>query len=238
MRLTSELGVDAPVERTWAALLEADPPDGAWRGILNGYAGSVHLDDVDEDERAAGFYAQGRELRGDGLASARVTARLAGDAAGTRVLVETDLHLAGRAAELEPSALQEATDTLLGRLVAQLEQTLTAPAPEPPAPAPEPVAPAPEAAAGAPEPRVPVPEPSVPPAEPSVPPGPLAAERPSTEPVATAADGRPSPAVLAGRASRKLDLLVAADKVAERALLLVVGGVLGLLLGRTIWGRR
>jgi hypothetical protein len=208
VRLTSELAVDAPLERTWAALLEADPPGGAWRGILNGYAGSVHLDDVDEDERAAGFYAQGRELRGDGLASARVTARLAGDAASTRVLVETDLHLAGRAAELDRDALQEATDTLLSRLVSQLEHTLAAsseprsPAPEPPAPPAEP----------------PPAEPPAPPAEPSTPP-------------------EPSPPAVAP-SSRKLDLLVAVDKVAERALLLVVGAFLGLLLGRSIWGRR
>ena len=93
MRLTNEFELAAPVERTWPLLLdvprvggalpgaqlEPDPAGDSYRGtmkvklgpVTTEYAGTARLGDVDEDERVASFYVQGREARGQGRASAR-----------------------------------------------------------------------------------------------------------------------------------------------------------------------
>jgi uncharacterized protein len=146
VRLSNELVVAAPPERTWAALLdlprtaealpglrlEADSGDGACGGTISielgavtaRYRGSARIQDVDEDERVIGFFVQGHELGGPGGVSATITGRLAETGGLTSVLVETDLRLTGRQASLGREPLEDAAGTLLGELSAGLEQEL------------------------------------------------------------------------------------------------------------------
>lgn len=118
MRLTSELIVDAPLERTWPALLELGGPVSVDLG--GEYEGAARLDDADEDEHAAGFHAQARETEGHGMATATIAARLSESEGTTRVEVETELRLTGAATPPDQEGLQRVADELLARLVERL----------------------------------------------------------------------------------------------------------------------
>ena len=214
MRLTSELTVDAPLERAWAAVLELGGPVGVELGTE--YEGAARLDDADEDEHAAGFYAQARETAGHGLAAATIAARLSAEDGGTRVAVDTDLRLTGEARPAQ-EALQAAADDLLERVAAHLTRRLEQFVPE-------------LAAAEAP--------PDNGEAERSV--ADLARELldaelkgsdPSRAPELTRSEH-------VARMGSDRSVAAVAAKVAEQALFVVAGVALGLALGRGLWGRR
>ena len=136
MRLSTEVTVAAPLERTWPALLELGGPvslelGGRWEV-------SAMLDDADEDDHAAGFHLVGHEHGGSGMAAATIRARARADDHGdaTRIAFETDLRLTG-AERPDQAAAQAAADELLGRVAAHLERASTPTpvvAPEEPAP--------------------------------------------------------------------------------------------------------
>jgi carbon monoxide dehydrogenase subunit G len=152
MKLSNEFVVSAPIERTWDVLLdvprvaralpgariEPDAADGSWRGtmkiklgpVTTEYAGTALLQDVDEDERSAAFFVQGREERGQGSASATITSRLSQAGGGTRVVVETDLRVTGRQAQLGRGLMQDVAEALLGEFSARLERELEGTPPE------------------------------------------------------------------------------------------------------------
>ena len=152
MKLSNEFVVAAPIERTWNVLLdvprvaralpgariEPDSADGAWQGtmkiklgpVTTEYAGSARLQDVDEDERVAGFFVQGREARGQGTASATITSRLSEADGLTRVVVETDLRVTGRQAQLGRGLMQDVAGALLGEFSARLERELAGEPPD------------------------------------------------------------------------------------------------------------
>jgi uncharacterized protein len=143
VRLRNEVHVAAPLERTWRTLLdvprvaralpeaaiEPEPVDGAWRGtmavrlgpVVTEYAGTARLADVDEDERAAGYHVQGREVRGQGTASATITGRVLDAGEGTRLVVETDLRVTGRQAQLGRGVLQDVAAAVLADFAGRLE---------------------------------------------------------------------------------------------------------------------
>jgi uncharacterized protein len=154
VKLSNEFTVAAPVDRTWALLLDVPrvaaalpgatiEPDntsgGAWRGqmkvrlgpVTTEYAGTVQLLDTDEDERVVSFRAQASETRGQGTASATITSRVAQEPGGTRVVVETDLAVTGRQAQLGRGLMQEVAAALLDRFAQQLERELDTPDQEP-----------------------------------------------------------------------------------------------------------
>jgi carbon monoxide dehydrogenase subunit G len=146
MKLTNEFEVAVPVERTWGTLLdvprvaralpgatiEPDAGDGAWRGTMKlklgpvtaEYAGTARLQDVDEDDRVASFHVQGREARGQGTAAATITSRLAPAGEGTRVVVETDLQVTGRQAQLGRGIMEDVAGAILREFATRLEREL------------------------------------------------------------------------------------------------------------------
>ena len=151
MKLTNEVVVGAPLERTWAALLdvprvaralpgaaiEPDSAEGSYRGTLKvrlgpvtvEYEGVATLVDVDEDEHAASFHLQGREARGQGGATATITNRLFPDDGATRVVVETELAVTGRAAQLGRGLMEDVAARMLEQFASRLEREVLA-APE------------------------------------------------------------------------------------------------------------
>jgi carbon monoxide dehydrogenase subunit G len=147
MRLTNEFDVAVEVDRTWATLLDvprvaralpgatidAESEGGAWRGtmkmklgpVTTQYAGTARVQDLDEDDHVASFRVEGREARGQGSAAATITARLSGrDGGGTHVVVETDMQVTGRQAQLGHGIMEDVAGAILGEFAARLEREL------------------------------------------------------------------------------------------------------------------
>jgi uncharacterized protein len=146
VKLSNEFVVAAPLERTWSALLDVprvaralpgasidpEPADGAYRGTMKvklgavtvEYAGTAMLQDVDDDERVAGFRVEARERRGQGTAAATITSRLVAEDGRTRVRVETDLAVTGRQAQLGRGIMEDVAGGVLARFAERLEREL------------------------------------------------------------------------------------------------------------------
>lgn len=185
MKLEHQFTVPATVVETWAAFndLERVVPcfPGATLSTFDGdeftgsckvklgpisllYNGSGKFIERDEELYRAILEAKGKDKRGNGTASATVTAQLA--AAGestTEVVVETDLSITGKPAQFGRGVMQDVSDKMLSQFVECLQTKLgpaaaepeaaaapTDPAAEPPSaapPAPSPSAVSPGAAA-------------------------------------------------------------------------------------------
>jgi carbon monoxide dehydrogenase subunit G len=146
MKLTNEVIVPAPIERTWSLLLdvpqvvralpgatvEPDAAEGVYRGALKvrlgpvavEYEGVARLEDVDEDAHVASFRIEGRERRGHGGATATIVNRLQPADGGTRLVVETELSVTGRAAQLGRGLMEDVAGTLLAQFARGLENTV------------------------------------------------------------------------------------------------------------------
>src|SRR5580765_1827334 len=120
MELTNEFRVNAPIGRTWQVLtdLERIAPcmPGAQlqevegdehRGIVKvkvgpitaQYKGMARIVDRDEEGGRLVLRAEGRETRGQGNASALITANLKADGDVTSVTINTDLTVTGKVAQ-------------------------------------------------------------------------------------------------------------------------------------------
>jgi uncharacterized protein len=144
MKLRNEVVLAAPVERAWSVLLDVprvasalpgalvEPAGeaGLYRGTMRvklgpvtmEYEGVARIQDVDEDERVASFHLQGRERRGQGTAAATITNRLTPEGEGTRLVVETDLNVTGRAAQFGRGIMESVAGGLLEEFASRLEQ--------------------------------------------------------------------------------------------------------------------
>jgi carbon monoxide dehydrogenase subunit G len=187
MELTNDFEVPVPLEQAWSVLTDVERiapcMPGAqlkeiegdeYRGIVKvkvgpitaSYRGAARFEQLDAENHRAVLKAEGRETRGQGNASATITASLseAGDGR-TAVSVVTDLNITGKVAQFGRGVLADVSGKLLEQFVANLESTVLAPAPPAgedataaaasPAPPEEPAGEAPtaEAAAGAEEPE-------------------------------------------------------------------------------------
>jgi carbon monoxide dehydrogenase subunit G len=107
--------------------------DSNWKAKMNVKLGPISLvfatdvqrTEVDEAGRRVVLNASGREMRGRGQARASVVSSLAAANGGTRVNIETDLHLSGAAAQYGRGIVADVSEQLVGRfadcLRAQLE---------------------------------------------------------------------------------------------------------------------
>jgi carbon monoxide dehydrogenase subunit G len=166
MELKDEFEVSLPVAEAWAVLtdLEKFVPcvPGAelrevegdeLRGVLKvrvgpitvSYRGSARFESLDADAHRAVLKAEGREVRGQGNATAVITATLSPSAGGTRVRVVTNLTVSGKLAQFDRGEVAEASGKLAAEFARNLESTvLEAPgAATPEAATPEPVVEAP-----------------------------------------------------------------------------------------------
>ncbi len=142
MELTNEFTVDVPVEQAWAVLtdLERIAPcmpgaqlqevDGDnYKGVVRvkvgpvtaEYRGTAQFLERDASAHKAVLRAEGRETRGQGNASATITAQLAPSGSATTVSVVTDLSISGRVAQFGRGVLADVSNKLLGQFVEQLE---------------------------------------------------------------------------------------------------------------------
>jgi uncharacterized protein len=145
MELINDFTVDVPVDQAWEVLtdLERVAPcmPGAelrdiegedYHGVVKvkvgpitaEYRGKVTFVERDEGARRAVLRAQGREVRGQGLANAKITATLEGADASTRVSVVTDLNITGKVAQFGRGVLADVSNKLMAEFVESLEASL------------------------------------------------------------------------------------------------------------------
>jgi carbon monoxide dehydrogenase subunit G len=179
MELTNEFRVDRPVDETWNVLTDveriAPALPGAqlqeiegdeYRGIVKvkvgpitaQYKGKATFVEKDDTNHKAVLKAEGRDTKGQGNASALITATLDADGAGTKVKVHTDLTVTGKVAQFGRGIMADVSTKLLNQFVEQLETTILAGDAAKPegatamaAAAPETAAPPPKAADAVPE---------------------------------------------------------------------------------------
>ena len=148
MKLENEFTVDVSVEDVWEVLLDLEritpclpgaaltngaDGDGEHEGtmkvrlgpVTQEYNGTVQIQEADESERRAVLQADGKDARGQGTASATITSTLHDEGSGsTRVRVETDMHITGRAAQFGRGLQQSVAEKILGRFADCLENEI------------------------------------------------------------------------------------------------------------------
>ncbi len=251
MRIEDRFTVSLPVADAWTVLLDleriAPCLPGAelqevegddYRGVVKVKLGAItaqfrgvaRFAERDEAARRVVLQAEGRELRGQGNASATVTATLReADGGGTEVAIDTDLSITGRMAQFGRGVIADVSSKLLGDFARCLEDDLAGsfqsatPTPDLPGPA-QPVTPTP---AGDSPPAVPTAD--SPPAAGTADSQPAVGTADS-QPAAGTVDSQPVVRRVDSRPAEPLDLLaVAGGSVAQRALPAAVLAVLALM---------
>jgi carbon monoxide dehydrogenase subunit G len=148
MKLENEFTVDAPVDEAWNVMLDLERVtpclpgaqltdqvgDGEHKGtmkvrlgpVTQQYNGTVSIEEADESEHRAVLKADGKDARGQGTASATITSTLHEENGGesTRVRVETDMQITGRAAQFGQSVQQDVAEKIMGRFAECLENEI------------------------------------------------------------------------------------------------------------------
>jgi len=145
MKLENEFTVDTSIDEAWKALnnLERVTPclPGAqltaevgdeYEGtmtvkmgpVTQKYNGTVKIEDADESAHRAVIRADGKDARGQGTASATITSTLSEEDGGTKVHVETDMHLTGRAAQFGRGVQQDVATKLINQFAECLEKEI------------------------------------------------------------------------------------------------------------------
>lgn len=145
MELTNEFRVSVPVADAWAVLTDVERiapclpgaqlqeiEGDEYRGIVKvkvgpitaQYKGKATFQSKDDDAHIAVLKAEGRDTRGQGNASALITATLTPDGDGTEVKVVTDLTITGKVAQFGRGVLVDVSGKLLTQFVECLENDL------------------------------------------------------------------------------------------------------------------
>jgi carbon monoxide dehydrogenase subunit G len=143
--MENEFTVEAPVEQAWETLLDLERitpclPGAAleeesgdeYKGtmtirlgpVTQKYNGTVSFEETDEEARRAVLKADGKDARGQGTASATITSTLTEEDGGTKVHVETDMRLTGRAAQFGRGVQQEVATKLINQFAECLEKEI------------------------------------------------------------------------------------------------------------------
>lgn len=154
MLIENEFMVAAPPERLWSFLLDVERiapcmpgaelteivDERSWKGKVNmkfgpvalSFAGTVTMEERDDDARRVVLAAKGMEQRGKGAANAKVTSWLepGTDDGATTVKMQADITLTGAAAQLSRGLLPEVSKKLTQQFADCLQAQMTAaPAP-------------------------------------------------------------------------------------------------------------
>src|SRR5882672_11481070 len=142
MELSNEFVVPVAVDEAWVLLTDVEriapcmpgaelqEVDGdEYRGVVKvkvgpmtaQYKGVASFRERDEANHRAVVRAEGRDTRGQGNASAIVTATLAPEGGGTHVTLHTDLKITGKVAQFGRGVLADVSSKLLGQFVQALE---------------------------------------------------------------------------------------------------------------------
>ena len=147
MQLHNEFDVALPPEMTWTLLTDLEKvapclPGASITGtdgedylgrakikvgpITAEYKGTAQFKELDESSHRAVLLARGKDARGQGDATATVTATLIAEGSGTRVSVDTDLALTGKVAQFGRGVLADVSGALMGLFAARLQEMVAA----------------------------------------------------------------------------------------------------------------
>jgi len=170
VQLENSFTVPVPVDEAWRVLLDIERiapcmPGAALDSVTGDdftgrvkvklgvitltYSGKASFVEKDEAAHRAVIDARGRDQRGNGTASAVVTATLAAEGARTRVDVLTDLDISGRPAQFGRGVMADVGNKLLGQFADRLAAQLGAGDRQPGTPAAPVTVPLPAASPGA-----------------------------------------------------------------------------------------
>ena len=146
MKINNEFTVGVPVEEAWETMLNLERiapclPGAAIQGsegeeyqgtmkvkigpITANYKGTAKFEETDEENRRAVLKATGRDARGQGTASATIVSTLQEEGDDTRVMVETDMKLTGRAAQFGRGIAQDVATRMLEQFAECLEREIS-----------------------------------------------------------------------------------------------------------------
>jgi carbon monoxide dehydrogenase subunit G len=147
MKIDNEFTVSAPIQQAWdimlnleriapclpGAAIQEEKDDGEYDGTMKvkigpitaNYKGTVKFEEVDEENHRAVLQATGRDARGQGTASATIVSTLQEEGDGTKVSVETDMKLTGRAAQFGRGIAQDVATKMLHQFASCLEEEIT-----------------------------------------------------------------------------------------------------------------
>jgi uncharacterized protein len=145
MNLENEFRVSVPIERAWEVLTDIPLitpclPGAQLTGaegdeytgkitikigpVTSNYSGTAVFTARDEARRHVEIFANGRDSRGSGNASASIVADMVADGDGTKVSILTDLKVAGKVAQFGKGMIGEVSAKLIGQFVDCIEQQL------------------------------------------------------------------------------------------------------------------
>ena len=145
MELNNEFRVGVSVPEAWKVLTDVERiapmlpgaqlqevHDDEYRGVVKvkvgpitaQYKGAATFLEQDESAGKVVLKASGRDTRGQGNASATITAVMTPDGDGTKVTVTTDLTITGKVAQFGRGVLAEVSAKLMGQFVDTLEADL------------------------------------------------------------------------------------------------------------------
>jgi carbon monoxide dehydrogenase subunit G len=148
MKIDNEFTVSVPVQQAWDVMLDLqkiapclpgaaiqdEKGDGEYAGTMKvkigpitaNYKGTVKIEEADQENRRAVLQATGRDARGQGTASATIVSTLQEEGAeSTKVNVETDMHLTGRAAQFGRGIAQDVATKMLTQFAECLEREIS-----------------------------------------------------------------------------------------------------------------
>lgn len=145
MHLEHSFTVSLPVDEAWGVLLDVEGIVPCMPGaeihevledsfvggvkvklgaIVAQFKGTARLTEVDEEASRIVLHASGREVKGQGNATADVTLTLTPSDGGTDVLIETELALAGKIVQYGRGAIAGVSAKLIKQFVECLEDKL------------------------------------------------------------------------------------------------------------------
>ena len=143
MKIEDSFRVDVPVEEAWKVLLDleriapclpgaqlTEVEGDEYRGtvkikvgpITAQYKGVAQIVEADEANHKVLLKAEGRDTRGQGNASATVTATLVGEGGSTTVNIDTDLNITGKVAQFGRGVMADVSSKLLGQFADNLKK--------------------------------------------------------------------------------------------------------------------
>src|SRR5271169_3975564 len=146
IHLLNSFELDLTPERSWALLSDieriapcvpgarlAEVEGDEYRGsiklklgpITAEYRGAGVIKEADAAARRMLVVGKGRDVHGQGAASAVMIATVVAEGAGSRVNIATEVQVAGKIAQLGKSMMQDVASRLIDQFVVNLRQLLT-----------------------------------------------------------------------------------------------------------------
>lgn len=153
MEIENEFTVPTAVDPLWAFLLDVERvapcmpgaeltetvDENTWKGKVDmklgpvslSFAGTVTIQERDDDAKRVVLVAKGMEAKGQGAANASITSWLEPAESGTLVKMKADIHLTGTVAQMSRGLMPEVSRKLTQQFADCLQESMGAAEPQP-----------------------------------------------------------------------------------------------------------